>query len=505
MAHFDDSLDWLGTINASLCILRQSYPEGAGQHGYRFGPTLREEEIRAWEQILHIHLPEDYRQFLQHIGNGGCGPNGGLKCFTPSGEEELQTQRLSVEVECHRKLAYFWEYFQKTNPHPILSSHPEKEGLQDEWEADLRRRYEEEFPKSFFVQEDIFGSPYLLFRSSTKGVDLVGQTFIPLARNERMTLVMVLSGTEQGHVWAICGITAIPIEEVPRDRNLFWKDTFGHRQTFRDWYLNWLEAMVAEASAKRANKAWLATSPAIQYLDNAWLETVRQGVTELTKRGGYDPTHFGPSPTEDELATRERELGIRLPEDYRQFLLQIGNGGFGPGHGLRYFPVKEPEYEPSDDSLPFELRYEASINPRPTEFRIPFPFDSLVYAEATTGYLEIADFGCGSFEVLVVAGSEYGNVWCLGADYASPVNEPDRRTFKDWYLEWLTAMRNTARQGGGLKLTLSYTPSSPTRPTSFSKTCSPGSNLPMHRWQERNNRNNAEQKMEYPVFEEPNP
>src|SRR5262245_42233990 len=53
------------------------------------------------------------------------------------------------------------------------------------------------------------------------------------------------------------------------------------------------------------------------------------------------PTSHGPSFVEvnpvlslDEIAAAEDQLGFRLPALLRQLYLEIGNGGFGPGHGL---------------------------------------------------------------------------------------------------------------------------------------------------------------------------
>jgi hypothetical protein len=42
--------------------------------GMRLGPALPEHEIAAFEARCSCALPEGYRAFLRHLGNGGVGP-----------------------------------------------------------------------------------------------------------------------------------------------------------------------------------------------------------------------------------------------------------------------------------------------------------------------------------------------------------------------------------------------------------------------------------------------
>lgn len=213
-----------------------------------------------------------------------------------------------------------------------------------------------------------------------------------------------------------------------------------------------------------------------------WLAKVQAGVEELTSiyRGKWrlDPIVFGTIVTEEQLSACERALGIQLPDDYREFLKHIGNGGFGPGHGLRYFHLSEPERivnraslkdlnETHQENAPIEIKYAPSRRVIASRVSAPFPYVDFTYDEedsedAEHGFLELAYFGMGAHEVLVVSGAEYGNVWAMDAEGVTPYEKSNRATeglsweplrshrytFKDWYLDWLQAMLNTARQRG---------------------------------------------------------
>jgi hypothetical protein len=51
---------------------------GSQAHGFRTHPPLAEEAVRQFEARHRIVLPQDYRGFLIHVGNGGAGPAYGL-------------------------------------------------------------------------------------------------------------------------------------------------------------------------------------------------------------------------------------------------------------------------------------------------------------------------------------------------------------------------------------------------------------------------------------------
>jgi hypothetical protein len=46
------------------------------ERGFSLGPPLSEDEVEAFAVIHGVELPEPYRWFLTHVGNGGDGPPG---------------------------------------------------------------------------------------------------------------------------------------------------------------------------------------------------------------------------------------------------------------------------------------------------------------------------------------------------------------------------------------------------------------------------------------------
>lgn len=51
---------------------------GADKHLFRLNSRLSSTEINAWETVHNAPLPEAYRAFLEHLGNGGAGPKYGV-------------------------------------------------------------------------------------------------------------------------------------------------------------------------------------------------------------------------------------------------------------------------------------------------------------------------------------------------------------------------------------------------------------------------------------------
>lgn len=132
----------------------------------------------------------------------------------------------------------------------------------------------------------------------------------------------------------------------------------------------------------------------------------------------------------------ERLHGVSLPEEYREFLLRVGNGGSGPpSYGLLSLGVLPRDYD----------------SPFP-DLSQPFPFTKTWVWEggdeskegpieaAYRGAVVLGSDGCGQYWVLITSGPERGKVW-MRTDVGIQPLEPTM-TLLEWYEAWLDGRRN---------------------------------------------------------------
>lgn len=170
---------------------------------------------------------------------------------------------------------------------------------------------------------------------------------------------------------------------------------------------------------------------------------------------------LSPVIAEDRVREFEQSHSIRLPSEYRDFLVQIGNGGAGPYYGLFSlgtvddgFAVRDWTVNDNlvgDPSKPF--RFEEAWNDvsnMPSEdlheekyWRRMEDFERTYWgSELMNGAIPICHQGCALRIWLVVTGPGSGEVWDdRRSEYEGirPVRLADgsRATFGAWYDEWL--------------------------------------------------------------------
>jgi hypothetical protein len=156
-----------------------------------------------------------------------------------------------------------------------------------------------------------------------------------------------------------------------------------------------------------------------------------------------------------------------LPQDYRRFLTEIGNGGAGPAYGVLPFGRDDDDRDweggglVGDLSKPFQHTTEWNLpesfwdgepNPPPDipleeEDRLMEAWDRELEAHywnpaIINGAVPICHQGCGLRQWLVIHGEQRGFVWNDDrADDAgiAPLLEESGKpvTFSDWYMGWI--------------------------------------------------------------------
>jgi uncharacterized protein (TIGR02996 family) len=207
-----------------------------------------------------------------------------------------------------------------------------------------------------------------------------------------------------------------------------------------------------------------------------WLEKGARHPRVARHKGRLNPVL-----SEEELVAFERQYRITLPEEYRTFLREVGNGGLGPGDGLS--PLAEAaEHSPTPDldrPFPFSFRLCEEEGARFSEDLRTHSFDEALalqrerrgglphyewaereYAQPGVIYLATPDDPYASV-YLVITGEDRGLVWCFGHidcgwipeaptwdEDEKQIGKPPRSFFR-WYEDWLDVILSKENGGEG--------------------------------------------------------
>ncbi|HLO88581.1 MAG TPA: SMI1/KNR4 family protein [Nostocaceae cyanobacterium] len=170
---------------------------------------------------------------------------------------------------------------------------------------------------------------------------------------------------------------------------------------------------------------------------------------------------LNPCLSEGEIQAFESKYGISLPSDYRQFLLEVGNGGVGPGYGL--YKIVESGSENEVAATPYQNNYDILSQPFPLTTawnNLDLSSHDYLDNKLIQGTLTIANYGCGIYAMLVITGEQQGRIWIDDRTndsgiYPASVNfcysfhnfdlddsildEDDEQplSFYDWYDNWI--------------------------------------------------------------------
>ncbi len=181
------------------------------------------------------------------------------------------------------------------------------------------------------------------------------------------------------------------------------------------------------------------------------IRRIRDAIREIRANR---PFVLGPTLDPHEVLAFEVRNNLGLPDGFRRFVLEIGNGGDGPT--LKGWPPFDPTSESMNDVSRWAADFQGAHFRQERDDR---------------GYVIVGEHDNGPFDFLVITGNERGSVWwsdgknrqtparlahdprmpfyCRGADRVLPhdnIQSPAHRVgFLDYYANWLQLEINEIR------------------------------------------------------------
>lgn len=191
------------------------------------------------------------------------------------------------------------------------------------------------------------------------------------------------------------------------------------------------------------------------------LEQARTKDPDFARFGAYSHQYELAAPaTEKAIRKFEEQQGVRLPEEYRNFLTFIGNGGAGPYYGLYGLKALEEDLSDSHGVRLYRVMEKPVIYPKMSEEdwdRVADPEGRKKGNEPHpyAGVLPIGTQGCTLMTGLMLAGPYRGQVVYYDEDFCGPPFFVREKGFLSWYERWLReviAGYNDEETGFGLNL-----------------------------------------------------
>ena len=170
---------------------------GSDSHGYKFNAPLSIEQIKRFEEQHRILLPDDYRNFLLTVGNGGSGPAYGL----------LPLWQWNIELEIEQD-----DFLSIPFPHADQWNMVRDFDMEDDavYESEAFQKWEEDY----YSNDHITGS----IRICHYGCAIY--------------YLLVVTGDERGMIW---------VDDRANDLGIYPAVTKGKRLDFVSWYDGWLD------------------------------------------------------------------------------------------------------------------------------------------------------------------------------------------------------------------------------------------------------------------------
>jgi hypothetical protein len=193
------------------------------------------------------------------------------------------------------------------------------------------------------------------------------------------------------------------------------------------------------------------------------LAKVRELDLKFQEFGANEHKYYvNPGDSSSAIINFEKEHNVTLPEDYKLFLLKLGNGGkvyknlefpknaAGPGYGIYPLGVGLDEICPTAaQSLSKKVFFDSEMSKNVWESKAlksydsqPFEIRDKRYNEMYSGIMIIGHNGCSSYNGIILNGKDAGKIVYLTYEMEYMPQLAKEANFLDWYENWLDGIIN---------------------------------------------------------------
>jgi hypothetical protein len=392
----------LQQIKANWLSIKEKDPgyavPGAMSHKYHLDQeTISRQDIENFENRNGFKLPEEYREYLIQVSNGGAGP-------------------FHVMYPLHDALD------------PLNKGTKGEEGYYD-WLEETPDHYTSEFP---VTEEQIIAWLTHKIKHATvetppleMAADEPGYLFLCTVESGKH-YIMPVNGACVNEIWLMQEATRL---DADGKEELYFKICpevrFVNDQIKTLSFLEWIED---------AQQNWFNTNTSLDHrlaaVKVTWFNLAAYDKGESVFGAFMHHYQMNPVLTEESLSAFEKQYGFTLPDEYRRYLKLVNNGGVGPFYGMYSLEnsvialnsgsvndgtfVKYLEKHPDHFSKEFPVSEQQIIDylnhriHHRNEQAIPIKID-----KHAGGYLFVSEYGCGGYYVMPLNGSVPGQIWYL--------------------------------------------------------------------------------------------
>ncbi len=394
--------DRLKNIKNTWLTLKEQDPQflvpGAMFHKYYLdAENTPREDINYYEANNGFTLPEEYREYLLQVTNGGVGP---FNVMYPLHDALYPLNKGS------KGDANYYDWLEENLDH-YSSEFPVTEEKIIEYLTYKIKHATVETPP---IEINYYDAGYLFLCTTESGVHYI----------------MPVNGACVNEVWLMKEAKRINGEGIEELYFNLWPEVrFVDDQIKTLSFLEWIED---------AQQNWFNKNTSLEHrlaaVKTTWYNLAAHDRGEGVFGAFMHHYQMNETLTDEKLSSFEKQYRFEMPEEYKAYLKLVSNGGVGPFYGMYTLENSVIALNSDSNDGGSFINY---LQKNPDHFSKQFPvtdeqvndyllkkisnpsatLDPIKLDINAGGYVFISEYGCGGYYIMPVNGNGAGEIWYL--------------------------------------------------------------------------------------------